>query len=294
MKEPLIIQGRRLTAEDVAQVRWLIQAHPTWGRTRLSQELCRLWDWRTATGQLKDMACRSLLRKLEQHGYLELPPRQAHPRWMAHPSRTLPEVPHSKDPITGPLAGIAPVTVAPVTGAPQKALFAHLLARYHYLGFHRTVGENLKYLVSDRTGRPLACLLFGAAAWQCAPRDRYIGWTPAARRANLSLLANNTRFLVLPWVRVQHLASHILGQVVRRLAADWQVKYGHPICLLETFVDTTRFRGTCYQAANWIWVGETTGRSRNDRRHTFRLPAKDIYLYPLRPDFREVLRHAPD
>lgn len=197
---------------------------------------------------------------------------------------------HCQDPITGPLATVLPVEVAPVSCPGEQTLFECLLSRYHYLGFHRTVGENMKYLVYDRQGRPLACLLFGSATWKSASRDGYIGWTAHSRAANLSLLTNNTRFLILPWVRVPLLASHVLAQVVRRLAADWQRKYGHPIYLLETFVDRSRFRGTCYRAANWRWVGRTTGRTRNDRAHTLHVPAKDIYLYPLMRDFREVLR----
>lgn len=193
-------------------------------------------------------------------------------------------------PDRGPLSQSRPVAVAPVTDASQKALLAHLLARYHYLGFHRTVGENLKYLVSDPAGRPLACLLFGAPAWQSAPRDRCIDWTSAARAANLPLVTNNTRFLVLPRVRIPLLASHVLGQVVRRLAADWQVKYGHPICLPRDLRGQHPLFGDLLPGGQLDPGGETTGRSRNDRQRTFRLPARDIYLYPLRRDFQEVLR----
>lgn len=289
MNEPLVIQGRYITAEDIALVRWLIRAHPDWGRSRLSHELCQRWNWQTATGRPKDMACRSLLRKLDQRGIIHLPPRRSHPRWVESRSRSLPNVPHQQEPIVGPLTSVTPVVVEPVMEPAARTLFQCLLARYHYLGFHRTVGENMQYLAWDRQGRPLACLLFGSAAWQCAPRDAFIGWTPAARAANLPYLTNNMRFLILPWVSVPHLASHLLGQVTRRLAADWQRKYGHPIYLVETFVDQTRFRGTSYRAANWIWVGKTAGRSRNDRYQRLSVPVKDIYLYPLRRDFREVL-----
>jgi hypothetical protein len=141
----------------------------------------------------------------------------------------------------------------------------------------------------DREQTPLACLLFGSAAWKCAPRDEFIGWDTEARRANLRYLTNNMRFLILPWVRVPHLASHILGRVTRRINLDWVRKYGHPLCLLETFVERDCFQGTCYRAANWICVGQTRGRSRNDRDHTLRVPVKDIYLYPLAKGFRDIL-----
>jgi hypothetical protein len=161
--------------------------------------------------------------------------------------------------------------------------------RYHYLGLQNTVGENLKYLVTDGAGREVACLLFGSAAWSCKPRDAFIGWDRETRRRNLQRLSNNTRFLILPWVRVPHLASHVLSRIVRRLRADWVERYGHPLDLVETFVDRERFRGTCYRAANWVHVGETTGRSREDRHHTLQVPVKDVYVYPLRPDFRDLL-----
>jgi hypothetical protein len=174
-------------------------------------------------------------------------------------------------------------------GSPEAGLFQFLLQRYHYLGQRNCVGENLKYLVRERHGRPVACLLFGSAAWQCQPRDAFIGWTPAARRRQLSRLTNNTRFLILPWVRVPHLASHILSRVTRRLSQDWQAKYGHPIHLLETFVERDRFAGTAYRAAGWIAVGATTGRGRNGPGRAPQGPVKEVYLQPLSADFRRRL-----
>ena len=177
------------------------------------------------------------------------------------------------------------------TGHPDRKRFSQYLARHHYLGYRGHVGENLGYLIRDRHGRDLACVLFGAAAWRIRPRDGWIGWGESIRASHLSSIANNTRFLILPWVRVSHLASHILGKIVRCVREDWQTKYGHPIELLETFVDRSRFQGTCYRAANWICVGQTQGRSRQDRTNTLSVPIKDIYLYPLASDFRERL-HA--
>jgi hypothetical protein len=176
-----------------------------------------------------------------------------------------------------------------VPGSHDVRLFSCLLSRYHYLGLKNTVGENMKYLVRDRADRPLACLLYGSAAWKTASRDAFIGWAPPIREKNLGYVTNNTRFLILPWVQVPHLASHVLSHVSRRVSDDWEAKYGHPIYLLETFVDRTRFAGTCYRAANWILIGQTKGRTRNDRTRSIEVPVKDIYVYPLRKHFRTAL-----
>jgi len=170
-------------------------------------------------------------------------------------------------------------------------LFKFLIDRHHYLGLKHVPGENMSYLVREAGGRPVACLLFAAAAWQAAARDRLIGWTAAQRSANLSLVTNNARFLILPWVEVKNLASHVLGLIVGRIREDWSDKYGHPVHLLETFVDRSRFKGTCYRAANWICAGQTRGRTRNDRAHRIQAAVKDVYVYPLVKDFREVLGH---
>jgi hypothetical protein len=175
---------------------------------------------------------------------------------------------------------------------PQAARFNAYLARYHYLPYRSTVGENLAYLVQDRHGRDLACALFGAAAWKTQPRDAFIGWTADERQTHLSGVVNNSRFLILPWVRVPELASHILGRVARRVASDWQAHYGHPVVLLETFVERERFRGSCYRAANWLHVGQTQGRTRQDRQHQLQAPVKDVFVYPLQRNFRQQLRHV--
>lgn len=277
-----------MTRDDIALVRRLIEANPTWNRTRLSQELCLLWDWRAANGQVKDMACRTLLLKLERRGHISLPARQSSGGWGGR-KLSIPYLLHKTDAIVCALSALAPVHIELVADSYLLGLFKCLLCHYHYLGFSTTVGENLKYLVFDRAQNPLACLLFGSAAWKCAPRDQFIGWDANSRKANLNLLTNNMRFLILPWVRAPHLASHILGRVARRISSDWVEKYGHPIYLLETFVERERFRGTAYQAANWIWAGQTRGRSRNDRYATLKVPVKDVYLYPLTNRFREAL-----
>ena len=277
----LFVQGRVVRPEDLS---WL-QAWPQWApacsRKALARQLCRRWHWVDAQGRLKDFAARSLLLKLEAQGHLVLPPLQTHKR---RPARPAPQWPDWQEPApwSAALATLQPLRLVPVVAGTEVAhRWAFYLHRYHYLGL-RVVGENLGYLATDATGRDVAGLLFGAAAWRCAPRERALGWTDAQRRRDLGRLANNTRFLILPWVRVPHLASAILGAAARRIGADWQTKYGHGLDALETFVERDRFAGTCYRAANWHHVGATRGRSRQDRAHTRAVPVKDVYLYPLR------------
>ena len=289
MTEVMVIQGRKLHAEDIGLIRSLLVEHADWCRTRISEELCHRWDWRNAQGRFKDMAARTLLLKLERAGHIQLPKRR-HPSSNEFRNRNPLLVAHAAEPIRCALCDLRPLAVSIVEpGSADLRLFNCLLSRYHYLGHRNTVGENIRYLAHDRAGRPVGCALFGSAAWKCAARDAWIGWDRGRREANLGLLTNNTRFPVLPWVSVPHLASHLLATFARRVRADWQSKYGHPIYALETFVDRDRFRGTCYQAANWVRLGATQGRTRNDREHHIRAAVKDVYLYPLGPNFRKEL-----
>jgi len=284
-----MIQGRHITGVEIGLIRDLMVDHSDWGRTRLSEEICLLWDWRNAQGRIKDMAARTLLLKLERRGLIKLPARQR-PSSNGFRNHQVLLVEHASEPIRGSLADLRPLSVSIVPpGSPDVGLFKSLLAQHHYLGHRNTVGENLGYLVRERQGRPVACLLFGSAAWKCADRDAFLGWDRPVREGNLQWLANNTRFLLLPWVEVPHLASHVLGLIARRIRGDWQAKYGHPVHALETFVDRSRFRGTCYRAANWLRLGSTQGRTRNDRNHSIQTSVKDIYLYPLTPHFRREL-----
>lgn len=293
-----VIQGRHIGPEEMEQVRRLLAARPDWSRWRLSRELASRWEWRNGVGQLKDMAARTLLVKLEQRGWIELPARRQAPvNRMRH--KRLPDLSLAapQGPIRDPLERLRPLNISECSGPDkipdQRALFEALLHAHHYLSYRSSVGENLQYLVRDAQGHPLACLLFGAAAWQCASRDDYIGWDSAVRAQHLHLIANNTRFLILPWVGVKSLASYILSRIARRLSSDWQTKYGHPIYLLETFVEPHRFRGTAYRAANWVRVGQTQGRTRQDRPEgTWHQAAiKDVYLYPLHRRFRQCLQN---
>lgn len=286
MDDSWVLQGRSINSADISCIRRLIEDNPSFTRRRLSLKLCHLWNWRNAKGQIKDMACRTLLLKLEQKNLLTLPPRRKDPR----PAALRHYVPHRKDPIDSDLAALRPIKIINVEpGTEHWNLFSCLLDENHYLGYKTSVGENVKYLVLDRSDRPLACLLFGSAAWKTAPRDLFIGWSREVRQRNINLITNNTRFLVLPWVKVPHLASHVLSLVSKRIMEDWIQKYNHPVWALETFVDSSRFKGTCYRAANWIHLGKTKGRTRSDRFHDIQVPVKDVYLYPLSRDFRKAL-----
>lgn len=295
MDQPVMLQGRLIHGHDLAQIRDLLTAHPDWSRYRLSRHLAQQWNWLSPSGQLKDMAARTLLLKLEARGWITLPSRRhASPNRMRHKQVPALDPSLNQAPLRQPLSEVLPLDLREVSsGQPaDRALFEGLLHQFHYLSYRSPVGENLQFLVREKTGRPIACLLFGAAAWQCADRDRQIGWDAPTRAARLQLLTNNTRFLVMPWIEVSCLASYVLSQVTRRIRSDWQRKYGHPVELLETFVEQGRFVGTCYQAANWLKVGQTKGRTRQNAPDgkAFQVAIKDIYLYPLNPRFAERLR----
>jgi hypothetical protein len=289
--ESFTVQGRRLSGPDLELIRGWRRAQPDWSRWRLSRELAAHWDWRNGAGALKDMAARTLLLKLEQRGLIELPARrQAPTNRMGCPRAEAGLVRAPEAPLECALAGLEQLSITEVSGqSAERRWVRAALGHFHYLGFGGAVGENLQYVVRAGPGQPLACLVFGAAAWKCQDRDRFIGWSATQRQHSLGRVANNSRFLILPWVRVPGLGSWILAQVSRRIAADWQAKYGHRVVLLESFVERERFRGTVYQAANWQRVGATAGRTRQDRHTCIQAPVKDIYLYPLRRDFREAL-----
>jgi hypothetical protein len=292
VSQSLIVQGRRLDGSELENLRQWVGDHPDWSRRRLSVELATRWDWRNRAGQLKDMATRTLLVKLHQRGLIELPARRQTPtNRMRCASREFRLAEAELTPMACALPELGTLQITEVSGeATERAWVKTTLGQFHYLGFGGAVGQNLQYVVRDSQRRRLACLVFGAAAWKCQDRDRFIGWSAEQRQRNLALIANNTRFLVLPSVQVPRLGSWILGQVRRRIAEDWQAKYGQGIVLLETFVERPRFAGTVYRAANWQPVGVTTGRTRQDRHTCLQVPVKDIYLYPLSRNFREALQ----
>ena len=290
MSETLTIQGRPLSPQGLEELRQWVGDNPHWSRWRLSRELATRWQWRNGAGQLKDMAARTLLVKLEQRGLLELPVRRQVPTNRMR-CGTQPAIIEPAEPIICALADLQPLRVEEVSRQPaERAWIRAALGQFHYLSFGGAVGQNLQYLVRDGQHRTVACAVFGAAAWKCQDRDRFLGWSAEQRQRNLGLIANNSRFLILPWVKAPHLGSWILGRVAGRIARDWQVKYGHPVVLLETFVERERFRGTVYRAANWQPVGVTTGRTRQDRHTCIQVAVKDIYIHPLCRRFREVLQ----
>ncbi len=285
------VQGRLITRKEIDEIKNLIAEHPNWSRWRLSINLSQIWDWKNSRGQLKDMACRSLLLKLDQLGYIKLPARRRQsPNRMR--TKVIQPVLHSTAPIECDLKELRPLEIISISKASHSSyqpLFDFLLFKYHYLSYKGAVGENLKYLVFDRFNRPLCCLLFGSSAWKVSCRDEFIGWDASTRQRNVNYITNNMRFLILPWVRVYNLASHILARICGRIALDWGKKYGHEIYLLETFVERDRFLGTSYKTANWICVGQTAGRSRNDRYMSLKVPVKDVYVFPLVRNFRKHL-----
>jgi hypothetical protein len=282
-------RGRQVTAEDILSIRELIAAHPRASRRRLSQKLCEAWQWKQANGALRDMVCRGLLLTLHRAGYIELPAVKVAPH---NPlvRRERPEpVLIDTTPIACPLQDLRPVEIQPVRRTNEEPLFNSLMEQYHYLNYEQPVGEHLKFLVWAQ-GRPIACLAWSSAPRHLGSRDRYIGWSVEARRRNIRFIAYNTRYLLLPWVRVPHLASHILGKMTGQLSQHWERMYGHPVYFAETFIDPGRFRGTCYRAANWKFLGLTTGRGKNDHTYKPNRPIKEVLGLPLTPRFRELLQ----
>jgi len=277
MQWPIVVQGREVDEENGRWLSGWIAEHAHWSRRRLAGELCVLWDWRDGRGRAKDLAARSFLLKLEERGLIVLPPlRQAYRKPRA--GIALPTSVPPAEGLEASFAQVGPASLEVVkAGTQARRRWAYYLMHHHYLGL-RMVGQNIGYLARDRFGQEVAALLFGAPAWRCAGRDLYLqerGYCPVK---GLAKIANNTRFLIFPWVKVPYLASHILGAVARRIAGDWQEKYGQGLEWLETFVERGRFVGTCYRAANWVQVGRTCGRGRQDRKHTAAVPEKDVYL----------------
>jgi hypothetical protein len=284
----VVYRGRSVTSEQIAFIRRWIADRPELSRWKLSRELCEAWQWKQANGALRDMVCRGLLLLLDRAGEIELPPVRRMVRnriaERARPARVLVE----ERALQGSLGDLQPLEFVQVRRTPEEALFHSLLEQHHYLGYQRPVGEHLKYLVKAHD-QPIACLAWSSAPRHLKLRDRYLGWSDEARQRNVHLLAYNTRFLILPWIRVPHLASHILGRMAKIVPQDWQKLYAHPVWWLETFVDTSRFRGTCYRAANWREIGTTAGRGHRAPKFEQTRPVKKMLGLPLHRRFREIL-----
>lgn len=288
MQSPVSYRHRVITDDDLVFIRTLITEHPGSSRRDLSKRLCQAWNWVQANGALRDMVCRGLMLMLHRGGLIELPPVRRVPRNPMvdrnHPSL----VSVDEAPLQMALGELGPLELRQVRRTSEEALFNSLLRHHHYLGYTQPVGEHLKYLVFAR-GRPIACVAWSSAPRHLGSRDRFIGWDKKTRLKNIRLLAYNTRFLILPWVKVPHLASHILGRMARTLSVDWQRVYAHPIYFVETFIDPQRFAGTCYRAANWTVLGQTTGRGKDDLAHKANRSIKEVLGYPLVKDFRKRL-----
>ena len=287
----LTYRNRTITQDDITFIRKEIVDHNSESRTAISRRICQVWNWRQVNGQLKDMVCRGLLLILERQQLISLPPRKTSNNNSLRRQRPQVNIEVSQQPITGQVKDLTPIELRQVRRSPEEKLFNSLIQQFHYLGYSQPVGEHLKYLAFAED-RLLACLAFSSAPYAITCRDSYLGWSQAARERNRHLLAYNTRFLILPWVRVPNLASHLLGLSARTIADDWQRLYHHPLLWLETFVDTERFAGTCYRAANWTWLGLTTGRGKYNRSHKKITSIKAMYGYPLTGDFKQRLCHG--
>ena len=285
-------RGKAFNDNDIAFIQELIAQNPGASRWALSRELCRAWNWVQPNGELRDMVCRGMMLELHRAGYIRLPEKKRSPRNPLIDRKKPEPIDIDPAPLQTDLAGILPLEFRQVRRSPDERLFNSLIEQFHYLGYCHPVGEQLKYIIYAHK-RPIACLAWSSAPRHIGSRDRFIGWTAEMRRQRLRLMACNTRFLILPWVRVPSLASHILGRMARILPRDWHRVYRHGIHYLETFVDKSRFAGTCYKAANWICLGETTGRGKNDQTRKPNRSIKAVWGYPLIRDFRKVLCGGP-
>jgi hypothetical protein len=281
-------RGRTITTEEIDFIRRLITDHPTASRRKLSEKLCEAWQWKQANGAPRDMVCRGLLLMLDRAGQIELPEIRFRPPNPLERRERPPAMLIDTAPINAALADIRPVSLEQVRKTADEPLFNSLREQHHYLGYKQPVGEHLKYLVWAQ-GRPIACMAWSSAPRHLGSRDRYIGWSAEARRRNIRFIAYNTRFLILPWIKVPHLASHILGRVTSALTGDWERMYSHPIYFAETFIDPGRFRGTCYRAANWVLMGRTTGRGKASNSYVPNRSIKEILGLALTRRFRELL-----
>lgn len=287
-KEILKYRGRVVTSGDIEFINGLIARNPNASRRALSFKLCHEWNWVQANGAPRDMVCRGLMLALHRAGHIRLPEKRQFP---ANPlaNRKKPALMDVETtPVEAKLNRVRPLEFRQVRRGKLEPLFNSLIDQHHYLGYCQPVGEHLKYIIFADT-RPVGCISFSSAPLNIGCRDKFIGWSPEQRKDNLHLMAYNNRFLILPWVRIKYLASHILGRIVRILPDDWYRIYHHRIYFVETFVDTQLFKGTCYRAANWIDLGKTTGRGSDDRRRAVNRSIKTVLGCPLSGDFRKQL-----
>jgi hypothetical protein len=281
-------RNRVITSEDVNFLATIIADNPKESRRALSIRVCREWNWIQPNGVLKDGVCRGLMLKLHREGHIELPPRKQPFTGGRQSKQKIKKPEIDQTPILSTVKQLQPIEIRQVRRTRLETLFNSLIEQYHYLGYTQPVGEHLKYLVFA-AGRPIACFVFSSAPYSIRHRDRFIGWAPEILGKNRHLLAYNSRFLILPWVKVPHLASHLLAKCARGISADWQILYRHPVFWLETFVDTELFKGTCYRAANWIFLGNTSGRGKYNKTQKQLTSIKAMYGFPLVKQFRQLL-----
>ncbi len=284
---PINICGQLFTYTDLEITREILRKHPAETRVGISRLVCQKFEWYSPNGRLKEMSCRVALLKLHRADLIRLPP----PRRSNGNGRKLKHITSISDPgqpILKPASQLGPLHIEPVLSTKDSQLWNQLVERYHYLGYKPLPGAQMRYFIRCSLGL-LAVIGFSASAWKVAPRDQWIGWNDLQREKHLHLVINNSRFLILPWVQSQHLASKILALCAKHLPSHWLSQYGYKPILIETFVQKDKFRGTCYRAANWIYVGQTKGRGKKDSLHLHLLPIKDIWLYPLNHNFRGIL-----
>jgi hypothetical protein len=281
-------RNRIVTSEDVNFLVEIIVDNPKESRRALSIRVCRDWNWVQANGALKDGVCRGLMLKLHREGHIKLPPRKRPFTGGRQSKQRINKTEIDKTSIFSTVKDLQPIEIRQVRRTKLDKLFNSLIEQYHYLGYTQPVGEHLKYIVFAAE-RPIACFAFSSAPYSILLRDRYIGWSSEVLGKNRHLLAYNSRFLILPWVKVPHLASHLLAKCARGISEDWQTLYRHPIFWLETFVDTELFKGTCYRAANWRFLGNTSGRGKYNKTQKQLTSVKAMYGFPLVKNFRQRL-----
>lgn len=288
MKTLLTYRGIQITSTELTTIRTIFSNNPQDSRSELSRKICKKFNWIQVNGYLRDMVCRGLFVQLERMGYISLPPRRRQPPQFRNSAKKTQNISIDTSTILSSVKYLKPLQIHQVRRKPNEKIYNHLIEQHHYLGYTQPVGEHLKYVVYYEE-RPVSCMAFSSAPRHIGSRDRFIGWGQETRRKNIHFIAYNTRFLIVPWVRVPHLASHLLGRIARRINDDWLALYNHPLYFLETFVDTERFVGTCYKAANWICMGLTTGRGKDDQTGKQNRSIKSVWGYPLRKDFRKKL-----
>jgi hypothetical protein len=287
--EPLVIRNRKIADHDLKFIQTVVHKHWDKGRTQISKILCTKWSWVQPSSRLKDMACREVLLTLHRKGLLDYPPPL---QKNYNTKRRVPKkISINENPIKCHIKELDPVTIKMVRHTDLEPLYDSLIEQYHYLGYVQIVGNHLKYMAFAEDA-PVACIGWGSAAWAVQAREEYIGWTKSVKNKNLHFIINNTRYLILPWVQVKCLASKVLALNIKKISADWIKVYNYPLYMLETFVEQSRFKGTCYQASNWIKVGETKGTSKKGHKHLKHGKIKDVYLYPLEKKYKRLLNGA--